>query len=63
MRTMQQQLIEKGLTDGSERVKEKPKGKTNKRPKETLSRREWEEIMGVNRDTYQKQGGVYRRKR
>ncbi|CAI8941194.1 hypothetical protein [Bacillus sp. IT-13CA1] len=29
---------------------------------EKLSRKEWEEIMGVRKDTYKRQGGRIRRK-
>ena len=63
MRTLQEQLTEKGLSDARIQEIEKPNTNMGKRQKETLSRKEWEEIMGVNRETYQKQGGTYRRKR
>ena len=63
MKTLQEQLIEKGLSQARIQEKKSSKDKPCKLPKETLSRREWEELMGVNRETYQKQGGVYRRKR
>ena len=62
MRTIQQQLTEKGLSDGPERIEGKPNA-NNRQIKETFSRKEWEEIMGLNRPTYQKQGGTVRRKR
>ncbi len=63
MRTIQNQLKEKGITVNLSGTKASPSVKTSDKPKEKLSRKEWEEIMGVNRETYQKQGGVYRRKR
>lgn len=63
MRTMQQQLKEKGLSDGPGRIEQKPNANTNGQIKETFSRKEWEELMGLNRPTYQKQGGTVRRKR
>ena len=63
MRTIQQQLTEKGLSDVPERIVEKSNAKTNTQIKETFSRKEWEELMGLNRPTYQKQGGTVRRKR
>lgn len=62
MRTMQQQFREKGLTDSLETPETFLVNKTSKHPKERLSRKEWEEIMGMNRETYQKQGGAYLRK-
>lgn len=63
MRTIQNQLKEKGLTVSLTGTKVSPGVKVSDKPKEKLSRKEWEEIMGVNRETYQKQGGAYRRKR
>ncbi|ANU28442.1 hypothetical protein [Planococcus versutus] len=63
MRTIQQQLKEKGLTNAPERTV--PNLNTNTRliDKECLSRKEWEELMGMNRQTYQKHNGAIRRKR
>lgn len=63
MRTTQDQLKEKGLTVSLSGTKSLPNNKTCEKQKEILSRKEWEEIMGVNRETYQKQGGAYRRRR
>ena len=34
----------------------------SKRNKEKLSRREWEDVMGVSRDTYKKVNGKVKRK-
>lgn len=63
MRTIQQQLKEKGLSDGTKHIAEKTDAITSRQIKETFSRKEWEELMGLNRPTYQKQGGTIRRKR
>lgn len=62
MRTMQQQLIEKGLTDARIQEKEKMNAETSQRPTEQLSDWEWAEIMGSNRDTFRRvKGGAIRR--
>lgn len=63
MRTMQDQLVEKGIVVSLSAKEDAAETKISKRPKEKLSRRELEELMGVNRETYQKQGGAYRRRR
>ncbi|MBD8013875.1 hypothetical protein [Planococcus wigleyi] len=63
MRTIQQQLKEKGLSEGAGTTEAFPKNKASFKSKENLSRKEWEELMGLNRPTYQKQGGTVRRKR
>ena len=63
MRTTHDQLKEKGLTVSLSDAKSPPNNLVREKPKEKLSRKEWEEIMGVNRETYQKQGGAYRRRR
>lgn len=63
MRTIQNQLKEKGLTVSLSGTEASPSVKESDKPKEKLSRKEWEEIMGVNRETYQKQGGAYQRRR
>jgi hypothetical protein len=36
--------------------------KKKKQQQENLSTKEWEEIMGVNRDTYTRKNGAIRRK-
>lgn len=62
MRTIQNQLIEKGLSNGSKDLKKPSTAK--KRPVEKLSEREWAEIMGSNRDTFKRaKGGAIRRNR
>ena len=40
----------------------KPVVHRQKRNKEKLSKREWEEIMGTNRDTYTRKNGRVKRK-
>lgn len=63
MRTIQQQLIEKGLSNSRERVGEKPNAKTSNKPKEQLSQWELAELMGSNRDTFRRvKGGAIRRR-
>lgn len=61
MRTMQEQLIEKRLSERREDVVEPVKAK--RKVGEELSRKELEELMGMGRETYQKTGGKYRRRR
>jgi hypothetical protein len=36
--------------------------KKSKKKKENLSFKDWEEIMGMNRDTYERKNGAVRRK-
>lgn len=58
MKTLQEQLIEKGLSTM------KVSSVDNvQRPKEILSKREIEELMGCHRPTYRKVNGVTKRKR
>lgn len=62
MRTMRDQLLEKGLSNGSKDF-ERPKIPI-KLQSEKLSDREWAEIMGSNRNTFKRaKGGAIRRKR
>lgn len=64
MKTIQEQLIEKGLTDSLRASKDISDTKTLPKPKESLSKREWAEIMGSNRDTFRRtRGGAIRRNR
>ena len=64
MRTIQQQLREKGLSDGPERIIEKPNAKTSNKPKEQLMSWELVELMGSNRDTFRRdKDGTIRRNR
>lgn len=57
MRTIQTELVQKGLS-------KEVKGQASKRrqPKKQMSRREIEELMGVNRSTYKRVNGAYRQK-
>ena len=63
MGTIQDQLREKGLSASLRDTGTPSNTNTSKKSKERLSRKEWEDLMGVNRETYQKQSGVYRRRR
>ena len=63
MRTIQQGLKEKGLSEGAGTTEAFPNTKTSFKSNEHLSRKESEELIGLNRPTYQKQGGTVRRKR
>jgi response regulator of citrate/malate metabolism len=58
MRTIQAELIEKGLkqADTQEINKE------SKNPKERLSEQELKELMGSNRDTFKRHRGAIRRR-
>jgi hypothetical protein len=44
------------------KMRPKPAKRKSKRKQEHLSRREWEDIMGVHRDTYERRNGAVRRK-
>ena len=63
MKTIQEQLVDKKLSDSRIQKTEHSNTNTNFKSKEHLTRKEWEELMGLNRPTYQKQGGTVRRKR
>lgn len=58
MRTLQEQLIEKGLSRKKVLVMDKAV-----KPKEAFSKRDIEELMGCHRPTYRKVNGVTKRKR
>lgn len=64
MRTIQQQLRNKGLSDSPGTTETIPNAKTLPKVKEKLSPREWAEIMGSNQQTYRRsRGGAIRRNR
>ncbi|MFJ8064888.1 hypothetical protein ACIQYS_09665 [Psychrobacillus sp. NPDC096426] len=63
MGTLQTELIEKGLKQANMGKLVNPNTKTSKKRKETLSRREIEDLMGCNRQTYRRVGGAIRNKR
>lgn len=58
MNTLQEQLIEKGLSTSKVHVVD-----NDVKPKEVLTKRDIEELMGCYRPTYRKVNGVTRRKR
>lgn len=62
MRTLQSELIEKGLYKKKKRHKKRQhhKKKQNKQQTEKLKQRDWEEIMGTNRPTYRRYRGSFR---
>lgn len=57
MRTLQTELVQKGLT-------KEGKGQASKRrqPKKKMRQREIEELMGIRRSTYKRVKGAYRQK-
>lgn len=62
-RTLQNQLIEKGLVNNLPKKQSRKQAKQQKkqRPKNIkLSRRDLEELMGIKRQTYHKVKGSYR---
>lgn len=62
MRTIQQQLTEKGLSDNAE-LKEKNERQFQKF-KESLTDIDWADLMGSNKQTYRRaKGGAIRRNR
>ena len=64
MRTIQQQLKQKGLSEGPEATEAFSNTKTLPKSKEELSPREWAEIMNTNQPTYRRaKGGAIRRNR
>ncbi|MEK4024462.1 hypothetical protein [Sporosarcina sp. FSL W7-1283] len=62
MRTLQEQLTEKGLAQPIKQVEAKKDTSVRKKREERLTDREWRELMGMNRDTYQRVGGAFRRR-
>lgn len=64
MRTLQEQLTEKGLSEAHTQEKDNLNTQTSKRPKERLSAWELAELMGSNQDTFRRvKGGAIRRNR
>lgn len=63
MRTLQQELIDKKLSDSRIQEKEKTPTQVSKMPKEQLSAWELADLMGTNRDTFRRvRGGAIRRR-
>jgi len=62
MRTLQSQMIEKGISKA--RSNDKDNEMKIKQKKESLTKRELEELMGCRRGTYARgKGGAYKQKR
>lgn len=62
MRTIQDQLREKGLSASLANTGTSANTSTKKKSEEQLTDREWVEIMGSNRDTFRRaKGGAIRR--
>lgn len=57
MRTLQTELIQKGLSK-----EENNRASKRRQPKEKLSQREIEELMGIRRSTYKRVNGSFRQK-
>lgn len=62
MRTIQTELVQKGFADVLKHEIEKENSRTSKSPKERLTRKELEELMGCNRDTYKRVRGAVKRR-
>ncbi|WP_153732551.1 hypothetical protein [Sporosarcina obsidiansis] len=63
MRTLQEQLTEKGLVQPVKQVLEQKGTRTRKKRNERLSERDLLDLMGTNRPTYgRKKGGAYRQR-
>lgn len=57
MRTLQTELVQKGLSKNENRQESK-----RRQPKQQMSQREIEELMGVRRSTYKRVKGAFRQK-
>lgn len=63
MRTLKDQLIEKGLSRRTGREIDRKSIRTSDKQEERLTDRELADLMGVNRDVYRRgPGGAYRRR-
>ncbi len=62
MGTLQRELIEKGLKQPIRQEIVKKNTRASKQTKECFSRREIEELMGCNKDTYKRVRGVIKRR-
>ena len=62
MRTIQSEVIEKGLKRVDRDVLRDGHTNTSNKKKETLTRKEIEELMGCNRDTYKRVRGSIKRR-
>ena len=63
MKSLQEQLIEKGLVQPVKREIEKKNTRTSKKRNERLSERDLRDLMGSNMPTYGRaRGGAYRQR-
>lgn len=62
MRTLQEQLTEKGLAQPIKQAEVKNDTSFRKNREEKLTDKEWRELMGMNRDRYKRVGGAFRRR-
>jgi len=63
MRTLQDQLIEKGLSRPRAGEIDRENNRARDKREEQLISRDWAELMGVNRDRYRRgPGGAFRRR-
>ncbi len=62
MRTIQSELIEKGLKQNVRCELSNANTRTSNKKKETLTLREIEDLMGCNRDTYKRVRGSVKRR-
>jgi len=62
MRTIQSEFIEKGLKEVDRDVLKYRQANIRNKQKETFSRRELEDLMGCNRDTYKRVRGSVKRR-
>lgn len=63
MRTIQSEVIEKGLKQVDRDDLKNGQTNISNKQKETFSRRELEDLMGCNMPTYKRVGGAVRNKR
>jgi len=62
MGTIQTELVKKDFEDVLKQEIDKKNSNTSKKPKEKLTRKEIEELMGCNRDTFKRHHGAIRRR-
>lgn len=60
MRTLQTELVDKGLYPKRNRKRNRKTTTQSKTNNEKLSRREWEELMGIRKPRYSRNRGAYR---
>lgn len=63
MGTLQTELVEKGIKQAHIQEIDKECSKRSEQLNERLTRREIEDLMGCNRQTYRRVGGAIRNKR